>query len=148
MGLWSSALGGHTVCACHSVHGRLQSVVTGDNVSNGVHVHIAGLALEYVFKTHKRCTSGMRFVMQYHPPAPFGAHSSIISNFSLRMIPTVRCVLFSATRSLWSLSTNPSRGINSFRRVCVFALACLGSMLSPIKCPKRPCFQLQGARNT
>jgi hypothetical protein len=89
-----------TLCACRCVHGRLQSVVTGDIPSNGVHVHISGPSFEYVFKTHNRCTSGMRFVMQYHPPPPFRAHSSIISNFSLRMIPAVRCVPFSATRSL------------------------------------------------
>jgi hypothetical protein len=66
--LWSSALGGHAVCACHSIHGRLQSVVTGDFPSNGVHVRIADLYFELVFTTHSRCTSGVRCVMQYQPP--------------------------------------------------------------------------------
>jgi hypothetical protein len=44
--LWSSALGGHAVCACYSVRGRLQSAVTGDFPSNGVYVRIADLYFE------------------------------------------------------------------------------------------------------
>ena len=46
MELWSIALGSHAVCACYSVHGRLQSVVTGDIPSFGLHIRVADLYFE------------------------------------------------------------------------------------------------------
>jgi len=132
-----------------------QSVVTGDFPSNGVHVRIADLYFEQVFTTHNRCTSGMRFVMQYEPPI-FGAHSSIISNLGVGSFfrkNDTRCKVRPARshsgtgiRKYKSLSRNKS--ISACLCVYVFALSCVGRLLSPIKCPKHSCFQPQGARNT